>query len=80
MPVLIPLSDLIGLSRQVTVLAYQTGAGLMDMLTPTNGALLAVLLAAGVPYQRWLRFAVGGWLLTTVVGVAGILVALAVGL
>src|SRR5690606_3084194 len=44
MPVLIPLSDLIGLSRQVTVLAYQTGAGLMDMLTPTNGALLAVLL------------------------------------
>jgi uncharacterized ion transporter superfamily protein YfcC len=80
MPVLVPLSDLIGLSRQVTVLAYQTGAGLMDMLTPTNGALLAVLLAAGVPYQSWLRFALGGWLLTTLVGIAGILVALAIGL
>ena len=80
MPVLIPLSDLIGLSRQVTVLAYQTGAGLMDMLTPTNGALLAVLLAAGVPYGRWLRFAVGGWLLTTVVGILGIFVALQIGL
>jgi uncharacterized ion transporter superfamily protein YfcC len=52
----------------------------MDMLTPTNGALLAVLLAAGVPYQRWLRFAVGGWALMTVVGFAGILAALAVGL
>jgi uncharacterized ion transporter superfamily protein YfcC len=80
MPVMIPLSDLIGLSRQVTVLAYQTGAGLMDMLTPTNGALLAVLLAAGVPYQRWLRFAVGGWALVTVVGIGGILTALAIGL
>ena len=80
MPVLVPLSDLIGLSRQVTVLAYQTGAGLMDMLTPTNGALLAVLLAAGVPYQRWVRFALGGWALTMLVGVLGILAALASGL
>lgn len=80
MPVLVPLSDLIGLSRQVTVLAYQTGAGLMDMLTPTNGALLAVLLAAGVPYGRWVRFALGGWLLATLVGIAGIGAAFALGL
>lgn len=80
MPILVPLSDLVGLSRQVTVLAYQTGGGLMDLLTPTNGALMAVLLAAGVPYQRWLRFALGGWLLTTVVGVAGVVAALALGL
>lgn len=80
MPVLVPLSDLIGLSRQVTVLAYQTGAGLGDMITPTNGALLAVLLAADVPLPRWLRFAAGGWVIMTAVGIAGILVALAVGL
>jgi uncharacterized ion transporter superfamily protein YfcC len=80
MPIMIPLADLIGLSRQATVLAYQTGAGLMDMLTPTNGALLAVLLAAGVPYQKWFRFAFGGWLLTTMVGLAGIVVALLIGL
>lgn len=80
MPILIPLSDLIGLSRQVTVLAYQTGAGLADLWTPTNGALLAILLAAGVPFQRWLRFAIGGYLLMLAVGVAGILAALAIGL
>ncbi len=80
MPVLVPLSDLIGLSRQITVLAYQTGAGLGDMITPTNGALLAVLLAADVPLPRWLRFAAGGWVIMTAVGIAGILVALAVGL
>lgn len=79
MPIMAPLADLIGLSRQVAVLAYQTGAGLCDMITPTNGALLAVLLAAGVPLQRWLRFAIGGWLLMILVGIAGILAAIAVG-
>lgn len=80
MPIMIPLADLIGLSRQVTVLAYQTGAGLMEMLTPTNGALLAVLLSARVPFTRWLRFAIGGWVLATLVGVAGIVVALMLGM
>jgi uncharacterized ion transporter superfamily protein YfcC len=80
MRIMAPLADLVGLSRQVAVLAYQTGAGLMELLTPTNGALLAVLLAAEVPFQRWLRFAFGGWLLATLVGVAGILVAVAIGL
>src|SRR5678816_654162 len=53
MPILVPLSDLLGISRQVTVLAHQTGAGLTELLTPTNGGLMAVLLAAGVPYQKW---------------------------
>ncbi len=58
LPVLVPLSDLIGLSRQVTVLAYQYGAGLTNMLWPTNGALMAMLAAAGVTFDAWLRFAV----------------------
>ncbi|MGH7528491.1 MAG: YfcC family protein, partial [Gemmatimonadales bacterium] len=57
LPLLVPLSDLIGLSRQVTVLAYQYGAGLCEILTPTNGALMAMLAAAGVRYEDWLRFA-----------------------
>ena len=56
LPLLVPLSDLIGLSRQVTVLAYQYGAGLCELITPTNGALMAMLAAAGVPYEVWLRF------------------------
>jgi uncharacterized ion transporter superfamily protein YfcC len=58
LPLLVPLSDLIGLSRQVTVLAYQYGAGLCEVLTPTNGALMAMLAAAGVRFEDWLRFAV----------------------
>jgi uncharacterized ion transporter superfamily protein YfcC len=76
MPVLVPLSDLLGISRQVTVLAYQTGAGLTELLTPTNGALMAILLAAGVPYGRWFRFAVVGVALCLLVGIAGMIVAM----
>ena len=56
MPVLIPLSDLLEISRQVTVLAYQYGAGLCDLVTPTNGALMAILAAAGVRYEDWIKF------------------------
>jgi uncharacterized ion transporter superfamily protein YfcC len=59
----------------VTVLAYQTGAGLTELLTPTNGALMAILLGAGVPYDKWVRFAIGGVALAAAVGVAGMLAA-----
>jgi uncharacterized ion transporter superfamily protein YfcC len=72
MPIMAPLSDLLGISRDAAVIAYQTGGGLMDMLTPTSGALLAILLTAKVDYGRWLRFAVPGALLVALVGVAGI--------
>jgi uncharacterized ion transporter superfamily protein YfcC len=76
MPILVPLSDLLGLSRQAAVLAYQTGAGLTELLTPTNGALMAVLLAAGVPFGRWIRFASVGVLLALLVGIAGMIAAM----
>jgi len=71
MPVLVPLSDLLGISQQVTVMAYQTGAGLTELVTPTNGALMAILLAAGVPFGKWIRFAAVGVGLAVIVGVAG---------
>jgi len=54
------------------VLAYQTGGGLTELIWPTNGALMAVLLAARVPYQQWIRFVLGGLLLAVLIGVAGI--------
>jgi uncharacterized ion transporter superfamily protein YfcC len=56
MPILVPLSDLLGLSAQVTVLAYQYGAGLCEIVTPTNGAMMAILVAAGVSFEEWIRF------------------------
>ena len=80
MPILVPLSDLLGLSRHIPVLAYQTGAGLMELLTPTNGALMSVLLAANVRYEQWLRFAIGGWTLGTIVGIGAIAAVLWLGI
>ncbi|TNF72960.1 MAG: YfcC family protein [Bacteroidetes bacterium] len=56
MPILTPLSDLVGISRQVCVLAYQYGAVNMDFIVPTNGALMAILAIAEIPYHKWIRF------------------------
>jgi uncharacterized ion transporter superfamily protein YfcC len=76
LPLLVPLSDLIGLSRQVTVLAYQYGAGLCELITPTNGALMAMLAASGVRYEEWLRFA--GTLVISLLVLAAVAIAAAV--
>lgn len=80
MPVLVPLSDLLGMSRQVTVLAYQYGAGLCDLITPTNGALMAILASAGVPYEDWIKFTVPLYGGLIALGAISIAIALAIGL
>lgn len=54
MPLLAPVADLTGMSRQVVVLAYQYGAGLMDIVTPSNGAIMAILAAANISYKDWI--------------------------
>jgi uncharacterized ion transporter superfamily protein YfcC len=56
MPIMAPFSDLIGLSRQATVLAFQFGDGFTNMITPTSGVLIAALGIARVPYDKWLRW------------------------
>jgi len=79
MPVLVPMSDLIGLSRQVVILAYQYGAGMTELLTPTNGALMAVTAAAGVKYGDWLKFAIPLFCALLGLGAIAIMVAIAIG-
>jgi uncharacterized ion transporter superfamily protein YfcC len=80
MPLLVPLSDLIGLSRQVTVLAYQYGAGLCELVTPTNGALMAMLAASGVRFEEWLRFVLPVLGLLVLLAMVAISAAVATGL
>ena len=58
MPLMAPLGDLVGVSRQVAVLAFQCGDGLTNMLIPTNAVLMGVLALGRVPYGAWLRFIV----------------------
>ena len=56
MPIMAPLGDLVGVSRQTAVLAYQFGDGFSNMIVPTNIVLMSILGIAGIPYDRWLRF------------------------
>lgn len=56
MPIMAPFSDLIGISRQATVMAFQFGDGFTNMITPTSGVLIAVLGVARIPYHKWVRW------------------------
>lgn len=56
MPIMAPFSDVIGLSRQATVMAYQFGDGFTNMITPTSAVLMGVLGVAKIPYEVWLKW------------------------
>lgn len=56
MPVMSQFSDLIGVSRQATVVAFQLGDGFTNMITPTSGVLLGVLTMARIPYEKWFKW------------------------
>lgn len=58
MPIMAPLADLVGVTRQTAVLAYQFGDGFTNILVPTNPVLIGILTMAGIPYDRWLRFVI----------------------
>ncbi|NCF73633.1 MAG: putative basic amino acid antiporter YfcC [Gammaproteobacteria bacterium] len=55
MPVLAPLGDLVGINRDSLVLAYQFGNGLTNLISPTNGLLLAGLAIARVRFSQWFK-------------------------
>lgn len=56
MPIMAPFSELIGLSKQATVMAFQFGDGFTNLLTPTSGVLIAVLGVSRIPYDKWFRW------------------------
>jgi uncharacterized ion transporter superfamily protein YfcC len=56
MPIMAPFSDVIGLSRQATVMAYQFGDGFTNMITPTSGVLMGALGIARIPYAVWVKW------------------------
>lgn len=55
-PIMAPFSDLVGVSRQAMVLAFQFGDGFTNMITPTSGVLIAALAMARVPYTQWVKW------------------------
>ena len=56
MPLMSPIADITGVSRQIAVLAYQFGDGFTNMIVPTNAVLMGIIGIAGIPYDRWFKF------------------------
>lgn len=56
MPIMVPLSDIVGVTRQTAVLAYQFGDGFTNSIIPTSSVLMAYLSIANIPYNKWVRF------------------------
>jgi uncharacterized ion transporter superfamily protein YfcC len=61
MPIMAPLGDLLGVTRQVSVLAFQLGDGLTNIIVPTSATLMGVLGAARIDWLRWARF-IAAWM------------------
>lgn len=78
-PVLAPLGDLVGLSRQTVVLAFQCGDGFSNLLWPTNPVLIIALGLAGVGYKDWLKWVLPLQAGLLVISVLFLLLAVAVG-
>ena len=56
LPIMIPLGEVLGLTRQTTILAFQIGDGVTNLFNPALGGLIAMLSLCRVPFDRWLRF------------------------
>ncbi|HCH43590.1 MAG TPA: YfcC family protein, partial [Algoriphagus sp.] len=61
-PLASPLMDLLGISRQLAVFTSQYAVSMMDLLTPTNGGMMAVIAAAGIKFNDWIKFIIKSWL------------------
>lgn len=79
MPIMAPLADLLGVTRQTAVLAYQLGDGFSNMIVPTSGCLMGMLAIARVEYTKWIRFAIKFFLVLFAISVAVMIIASAIG-
>jgi uncharacterized ion transporter superfamily protein YfcC len=79
MPIMAPISDVIGLTRQTAVFAFQCGDGFSNTIVPTSGILMAMLSLAKIPYQKWLKFVLPLFLQLMVIAAIFLAIAVVVG-
>lgn len=79
MPILAPLGDLIGISRQLTVLIFQLGDGFSNAMFPTSSVLIACIGLAGIPYAKWLKWILPLQGILFIIGLTFITIAQAIG-
>lgn len=79
MPLMAPIADLTGVSRQIAVLAYQFGDGFTNMLVPTNAVLMGIIGIAGIPFDKWFRFIIPLMIKFWILGSAALILAVWIG-
>ncbi|WP_243014024.1 YfcC family protein [Brevibacillus borstelensis] len=79
MPIMTPLADLVGVTRQTAVLAYQFGDGISNIFIPTSGYFMAGLAIAGIPWMRWMKWILPLILLQYGIAIAAVVVAQLIG-
>ncbi|MCK5467807.1 MAG: YfcC family protein [Cyclobacteriaceae bacterium] len=79
MPLMAPIADLTGVSRQIAVLAYQFGDGFTNMLVPTNAVLMGIIGIAGIPYDRWFKFIIPLMIKFWIIGSLALILAVWIG-
>ncbi|MEL7145291.1 MAG: AbgT family transporter [Bacteroidota bacterium] len=79
LPVMIPVGDLLGLTRQTTILAYQIGDGVTNLFNPTLGGLVAMVGMCRIPFNKWLRYILPVTFLILVTAWVFLLIAVAIG-
>ena len=78
MPIMAPLADIVGVSRQIAVLCYQLGAGFVDAFTPVSASLIGVLGVAKIDWSKWAKFQIKMQAFFFLMGTIIILVAIAI--
>jgi uncharacterized ion transporter superfamily protein YfcC len=78
MPILAPLGDLLGITRQTNVLAYQLGNGLTNVFIPTQGYFMAALGILRIPWSKWVRWLFPLLLIWLAIGTGAVLIAQAI--
>lgn len=78
MPIMVPLSDLIGMTRQTAILAFNFGDGFCNYILPTSTALMGIIGASNIPYDRWMKFMWKMFLIWLAVGTVLLIIAQAV--
>ncbi|WP_411842703.1 YfcC family protein [Salinicoccus sp. HZC-1] len=78
MPIMAPLADLMGFPRQIAVQAYTMGDGFTNIITPLSGVLMANLAIAGVPYTKWVKFALPLMAIWYILGIIYIIILVAI--
>lgn len=79
MPLMAPMADVVGVSRQIAVSAYQYGDGFSNIIIPTSGVLMAILGLAKVPYEKWIKFVMPLFLMWTGIGALSIVIGVLIG-